>query len=63
MQPEEILSEFQSTMRHIAASVYAITTKVEGQRYGIVATAFRPSASIRPRFLSASIRMPRRTGL
>lgn len=40
MQPEEILSEFQSTMRHIAASVYAITTKVEGQRYGIVATAF-----------------------
>ena len=40
MQPEDILSEFQSTMRHIAAAVYAITTKVDGKRYGIVATAF-----------------------
>ena len=40
MQREEILTQFQNTMRHIAASVYAITTKVDGQRYGIVATAF-----------------------
>lgn len=40
MHSEEILSEFQSTMRHIAAAVYAITTKVDGQRFGIVATAF-----------------------
>lgn len=40
MQTEEIISEFQSTMRHIAAAVYAITTRHEGVRSGIVATAF-----------------------
>ncbi|OCC24724.1 hypothetical protein MB02_04400 [Croceicoccus estronivorus] len=39
MQRELILDEFQNTMRHIAAAVYAITTTVEGKRYGIVATA------------------------
>jgi flavin reductase len=37
---DEIVSEFQSTMRHIAAAVYAITTKHEGERFGIIATAF-----------------------
>ena len=40
MQNEEILKGFQATMRHIAAAVYAITTRHEGKRYGIVATAF-----------------------
>jgi flavin reductase len=40
MQKETILKEFQDTMRHIAAAVYAITTAHEGERFGIVATAF-----------------------
>lgn len=40
MQTEDILKEFQSTMRHVAAAVYAITTKHDGVRSGIVATAF-----------------------
>lgn len=40
MTREEILSEFQSTMRHVAAAVYAITTSHGGERFGIIATAF-----------------------
>lgn len=40
MADERLLKEFQDTMRHIAAAVYAITTKHQGVRYGIVATAF-----------------------
>ena len=40
MADETILNEFQHTMRHIAAAVYAITPRHEGQRYAIVATAF-----------------------
>lgn len=40
MRKETILKEFQDTMRHIAAAVYAITTRHEGERFGIVATAF-----------------------
>lgn len=39
MQHEDILNEFKSTMRHVAAAVYAITTIDEGKRCGIVATA------------------------
>lgn len=39
MQREDILSEFQNTMRHVAAAVYAITTTVEGERFGLIATA------------------------
>jgi len=40
MTDENVLNEFQYTMRHIAAAVHAITTRHEGQRYAIVATAF-----------------------
>ncbi len=40
MDKETILKEFQDTMRHIAAAVYAITTVHDGERFGIVATAF-----------------------
>lgn len=40
MQDEEVLKQFQDTMRHIAAAVFAITTRHEGERYGVVATAF-----------------------
>ena len=40
MANADLLSEFQYTMRHIAAPVYAITAQHEGVRYAIVATAF-----------------------
>lgn len=40
MTRDEIVSEFQSTMRHVAAAVHAITTRHEGERFGIIATAF-----------------------
>lgn len=40
MADEQTLKHFQDTMRHIAAPVYAITTKHNGVRSGIVATAF-----------------------
>ncbi len=35
----ELLSAFRDAMRHVAATVYAVTTMHEGQRYGILATA------------------------
>ena len=35
----ELLAAFQSAMRHVAATVYAVTTMHEGKRYGILATA------------------------
>jgi len=35
----ELLSAFRDAMRHVAATVYAITTVHEGARYGILATA------------------------
>ena len=35
----ELLAAFQAAMRHVAATVYAVTTMHEGQRYGIIATA------------------------
>jgi len=37
--PQELLSSFRSAMRHVAATVYAITTGHGGGRYGILATA------------------------
>ncbi|MCB2050498.1 MAG: flavin reductase family protein [Novosphingobium sp.] len=40
MLETDVLEAFQDTMRHIAAPVFAITTRHQGQRYGIIATAF-----------------------
>lgn len=36
---ESILDAFRSAMRHVAATVYAVTTGHQGERYGIIATA------------------------
>ena len=36
---DEILDSFKSAMRHVAATVYAVTTGHGGGRYGILATA------------------------
>ncbi len=36
---EELLKAFGESMRHVAATVYAVTTKHEGQNFGILATA------------------------
>jgi flavin reductase len=36
---EELLDAFRSAMRHVAATVYAVTTGHGGDRYGILATA------------------------
>ena len=35
----ELLEAFRDAMRHVAATVYAVTTTHEGRRYGILATA------------------------
>lgn len=40
MLDDDVLAAFRDTMRHIAAPVFAITTRHEGARFGIVATAF-----------------------
>jgi flavin reductase (DIM6/NTAB) family NADH-FMN oxidoreductase RutF len=37
--PDELLESFRSAMRHIAATVYAVTTGRVGERHGILATA------------------------
>jgi flavin reductase (DIM6/NTAB) family NADH-FMN oxidoreductase RutF len=37
--PEDLLDAFRSAMRHVAATVYAVTTGDRGGRYGIIATA------------------------
>ena len=39
MTEQEILESFRSTMRHVAATVHAVTTGREGERFGILATA------------------------
>jgi len=39
MQQEEILPSFRDAMRHVAATVYAVTTGHGGERFGILATA------------------------
>ncbi len=36
---DELVQAFQESMRHVAATVYAVTTMDGGQRYGILATA------------------------
>jgi flavin reductase (DIM6/NTAB) family NADH-FMN oxidoreductase RutF len=35
----QLLDAFRNAMRHVAATVYAVTTSHEGQHYGILATA------------------------
>ncbi len=37
--PSELLDAFRSAMRHVAATVYAVTSGHGGGRYGILATA------------------------
>lgn len=37
--PDEVLEAFRLAMRHVAATVYAVTTGHGGGRYGILATA------------------------
>ena len=37
--PDELLSAFRDAMRHVAATVYAVTTRDGGRPYGILATA------------------------
>ena len=36
---DDLLTAFRNAMRHVAATVYAVTTVHEGVRYGILATA------------------------
>ena len=36
---EDLLEAFRNAMRHVAATVYAVTTGHNGDRYGILATA------------------------
>lgn len=39
MDRDEILAAFREAMRHVASTVYAVTTGHAGERYGIIATA------------------------
>lgn len=39
MGQDDILDAFRSAMRHVAATVYAVTTGHDGERFGILATA------------------------
>lgn len=36
---DEIRTVFRDALRHVAATVYAVTTGCDGERYGIIATA------------------------
>ena len=36
---DALLDAFRNAMRHVAATVYAVTTRHDGKRYGILATA------------------------
>lgn len=39
MSQDELLDTFRTSLRHVAATVYAITTGHNGERFGILATA------------------------
>jgi flavin reductase (DIM6/NTAB) family NADH-FMN oxidoreductase RutF len=39
MDRDELLGAFRDAMRHVAGTVYAVTTGHEGSRFGIIATA------------------------
>lgn len=51
---DELLTAFRDAMRHVAATVYAVTTRHEGRAYGILATAVS-SLSFDPPSLLACI--------
>jgi flavin reductase len=51
---EDLLTAFRDAMRHVAATVYAVTTRHEGKAYGILATAVS-SLSFDPPSLLACI--------
>lgn len=53
-QAQDILTNFRDAMRHVAATVYAVTTRHEGKAYGILATAVS-SLSFDPPSLLACI--------
>ena len=50
----QLIDAFRDSMRHVAATVYAVTTTLEGHRYGILATAVS-SLSFDPPSLLACI--------
>ncbi|MGB3797103.1 MAG: flavin reductase family protein [Alteraurantiacibacter sp.] len=50
----DLVEAFRDSMRHVAATVYAVTTSDGGQRYGILATAVS-SLSFEPPSLLACI--------
>lgn len=63
MSDETILTAFREAMRHVAATVYAITTGHDGQRFGMLATAVNSLSFDPPSVLvcvnrSASIHEP-----
>lgn len=37
--PDPLIESFREAMRHVASTVYAVTTQDDGERYGILATA------------------------
>lgn len=51
---DELLTAFRDAMRHVAATVYAVTTRYQGQNFGILATAVN-SLSFDPPSLLACI--------
>lgn len=51
---DELLAAFRDAMRHVAATVYAVTTRHEGRAFGILATAVS-SLSFDPPSLLACI--------
>ncbi len=53
-EKSELLDVFRNAMRHVSATVYAVTTSHRGQRYGILATAVN-SVSFDPPSLLACI--------
>lgn len=51
---DELLTNFRDAMRHVAATVYAVTTRHDGKAFGILATAVS-SLSFDPPSLLACI--------
>ncbi|BBC72764.1 conserved hypothetical protein [Altererythrobacter sp. B11] len=51
---DDLLNSYRNAMRHVAATVYAVTTRHEGARHGILATAVS-SLSFDPPSLLACI--------
>ena len=67
MEKEAILANFRDALRHVAATVYAVTTGHGGDRFGILATAVSSLSFDPPSLLvcinrSASLHEPLSTG-